>query len=169
MAESVRPLMTTRTRWGGLAAFLTVCLFAGGLGALATTPQLDTWYRTLAKPTWNPPDRVFGPVWTTLYILMAVAGWLVWSRTGWRSASMSLLLFGGQLVLNVAWSWIFFGMHAPGWAFFEILLLWLAVTATMIAFFRHSRLAGWLLVPYLVWISFAGVLNFTIWRMNIGA
>jgi tryptophan-rich sensory protein len=153
-------------RWIGLIAFVVVCLGAGGFGAMATTPEIDGWYKTLAKPSWNPPDRVFGPVWTTLFVLMGVAAWLVWLQGGFKAAAKPLSLFSVQLALNVAWSWIFFGLHQPGWAFLEIVVLWLAIAATTIAFYRCSKVAGWLLVPYLAWVSFAGVLNFAIWRMN---
>jgi len=159
--------MTATTRWIGLAVLVAVCLGAGGLGAIATTPEIAGWYRTLAKPAWNPPDSVFGPVWTTLFILMAIAAWLVLRPAGLKAPAMPLALFGVQLALNVSWSWIFFGMHQPGWAFAEIVMLWLAIVATTIAFFRCSKLAGWLLVPYLAWVSFAAVLNFTIWRLNL--
>jgi tryptophan-rich sensory protein len=154
-------------RWIGLVVFVAVCLGAGGLGAIATTPEIQGWYKTLAKPTWNPPDSVFGPVWTTLFVLMGVAAWLVWQQGGRKVATLPLALFALQLVLNIAWSWIFFGLHQPGWAFVEIVVLWLAILATTLAFFRCSKLAGWLLVPYLAWVSFASVLNFTIWRMNV--
>ena len=159
--------MTRTTRWIGLAVFIAICLGAGGLGAVATTPEIDGWYRTLAKPAWNPPDAVFGPVWTTLFILMAIAAWLIWRPEGFKVAAMPLTLFAMQLVLNVSWSWIFFGMHQPGWAFVEIVALWLAIVATTAAFFRCSELGGCLLVPYLAWVSFAAVLNFTIWRLNL--
>ena len=159
--------MTTTVRWIGLAVFIAVCLGAGGLGAIATTPEIDGWYRTLAKPAWNPPDSVFGPVWTTLFILMGIAAWLVWKPEGFKHAAVTMTLFGVQLALNVSWSWIFFGMHQPGWAFVEIVILWLAIVATTVAFFRSSKIAGCLLVPYLAWVSFAAVLNFTIWRLNL--
>ena len=158
--------MTVGARWIGLALFVVVCLGAGGLGAIATTPEIDGWYTTIEKPTWNPPDDVFGPVWTTLFLMMAIAGWFVWQRAGVRDAAMALTLFGVQLVLNVAWSWIFFAAHLPGWAFVEIIILWLAILATTVAFFRSSRSAGWLMLPYLAWVSFASMLNFAIWRMN---
>ena len=158
--------MTQSKRWIGLIIFLLVCLGAGGLGAIATTPEIDGWYRTLAKPTWNPPDSVFGPVWTTLYIMMAVAAWLVWISAERKSTVLPLALFATQLLLNVAWSWIFFGLHQPGWALAEIILLWLTIGATMLVFFRFSKIAGWLLVPYLAWVSFASVLNLAIWRLN---
>ena len=160
--------MSPHIRWIGLVVFIVVCLGIGGLGAIATTPEIAGWYKTLAKPAWNPPDSVFGPVWTTLFILMGIAAWLVWQRNGFKGAAMPLSLFATQLVLNVAWSWIFFNLHQPGWAFVEIIVLWLAILGTTVAFFRCSKLAGALLVPYLVWVSFASVLNFTIWRMNMG-
>ena len=158
--------MTQRTRWIGLAIFLVACLGAGGLGAIATTPEIESWYKTIRKPWWNPPNYVFGPVWTTLFILMAIAGWLVWKPSGFRLAVLPLALFVVQLILNVTWSWIFFGLHLPGWAFAEIVVLWLAIVATTAAFFRCSKVAGWLLMPYLAWVGFAGFLNFTIWQLN---
>lgn len=152
--------------WGALALFIVVCLGVGGLGAIATTPEIDGWYRTLNKPTWNPPSVVFGPVWTTLYIMMAVAAWLVWRTRGFRGAAVALSLFGVQLALNAAWSWIFFGLHQPGWAAVEIVILWLAIVATTIAFFKVRATAGWLMIPYIAWVSFAAFLNFTIWQLN---
>ena len=159
--------MTKRTRWIGLVVFVVVCLGAGGLGAIATTPEIEGWYTTIEKPSWNPPDYVFGPVWTTLFVMMAIAAWMVWKPEGFQAATMPLTLFAVQLGLNVAWSWIFFGMHQPGWAFLEIVVLWVAIVATTVAFFRRSKIAGWLMVPYLAWVSFASVLNFTIWRLNV--
>lgn len=158
--------MTDRTRWIGLIIFIVICLGAGALGAIATTPEIEGWYRTIAKPSWNPPDWIFGPVWTTLYVLMAVAAWLIWRPAGYSAAATPLTLFAGQLLLNIAWSWIFFSLHQPGWAFAEIVLLWLAIVATTAAFFRSLPLAGCLMLPYLAWVSFAAVLNFTIWQLN---
>lgn len=160
--------MTERRRWIGLIVFILLCLGAGGLGSLATTPELNDWYKTVERPDWNPPSWVFGPVWTTLYILMGIAAWLVWKPAGFkdRGAGIALSLFAIQLVLNVAWSWLFFRMHEIGWAAVEIVVLWLALLATTIAFFRRSQLAGWLLIPYLGWVTFASFLTFTIWRMN---
>lgn len=157
------------TRWKqgiALVFFMAVCLGAGALGAAVTTPEINGWYRTIVKPAWNPPDSLFGPVWTALYLMMATAAWLIWRPSGLRAAAGPLGLFGAQLLLNSAWSWIFFGLHQPGWAVVEIVALWLAVAATTAIFFRTSRIAGWLLVPYLAWVSFACVLNFTIWRLN---
>jgi len=154
------------SRWAGLVTFVILCLGAGGLGAIATTPEISTWYQELVKPSWNPPAYLFGPVWTALFVMMAVAGWLVWKPRGFTHAAIPLTLFGSQLVLNVAWSWIFFRAHQPGWAFLEIIVLWLAILATTAAFFRSDKTAGWLMIPYLAWVSFASVLNFTIWRLN---
>jgi tryptophan-rich sensory protein len=158
--------LSERTRWIGLIIFIVLCLGAGALGAIATTPEIEGWYRTIDKPVWNPPDWIFGPVWTTLYVLMAVAAWLVWRPAGFGAAALPLTLFAVQLLLNIAWSLIFFGLHQPGWAFAELVLLWLAIAATTAVFFRCSQLAGCLMLPYLAWVSFAAVLNFTIWRLN---
>lgn len=160
--------MKERTRWLGLVLFILICLGAGGLGAIVTTPEINGWYRTIIKPEWNPPDWVFGPVWTTLFVLMGISAWLVWKPAGFRDAATPLALFAVQLTFNVAWSWIFFGLHQIGWAVIEILILWAAILATTVAFFRRSKPAGWLLVPYLGWVSFASILNFTIWRLNAG-
>lgn len=152
--------------WLGLLASLGICLAAGGLGAMATTPEIDGWYQTIEKPDWNPPGYVFGPVWTILYVLMAIAAWLVWRAEGFRAAKIPLILFKVQLLLNVCWSWIFFGLHQPGWAFAEIVILWLAIATTTAAFFNRSKLAGTLMVPYLAWVTFAMALNFAIWQLN---
>lgn len=158
--------MIDRTQWFALVVFIALCLGAGGLGAIATTPEIDGWYKTIVKPSWNPPGYVFGPVWTTLYVMMGVAAWLVWKPAGFKGAMLPLILFGVQLVLNVGWSWVFFHFHQPGWAFAEILVLWLAIAATTLVFFKNSKIAGWLMIPYLAWVSFASVLNFAIWQLN---
>lgn len=123
------------------------------------------WYAQLVKPSWNPPDWIFAPVWTILYAAMAVAAWLVWREvTSERRAPLAVWTL--QLVLNALWSWIFFGLHRPGWAAIEIGLLWLAILATTILFWRVRRVAGALLLPYLVWVSFAAVLNVALWWLN---
>ena len=129
-------------------------------------PEIGTGYRALLKPAWNPPDAVFGPVWMTLYLLMAIAAWLIWRSAGFAAARVPLVLFVLQLVLNVAWSWIFFRLHQMGWAVVEIGVLWVMIFATTVVFFKNNKLAGSLMVPYLVWVGFASVLNFTIWRLN---
>lgn len=153
-------------KWAALLAFLIVCLGAGGLGAFATTPEIDGWYRTVVKPTWNPPNWVFGPVWTSLYVIMAVAAWLVWTSGDLKKTRVPLSLFGLQLILNLAWSWIFFNAHQIGWALFEILILWGFIAATTWSFFPRSKLAGCLMLPYLAWVTFASVLNFALWKLN---
>jgi tryptophan-rich sensory protein len=146
-----------------LAAFVFGCLAAGWLGSLPTRPAIATWYAHLLKPRWTPPDWVFAPVWTALYLVMGVAAWLVWRRAGF---SIPLLLFMGQLALNVAWSGIFFGLRMPGAALAEVLLLWWAILATALAFWPFSRAACVLMVPYLLWVTYAGALNAAIWRLN---
>ncbi len=126
------------------------------------------WYAGLVKPSWNPPDWLFGPVWTLLYAMMAVAAWLVWREGGWKARKPALGLYLVQWALNALWTPLFFGMHRPGLAFAEILVLDLAVLASLIVFWRVRRAAGLLLVPYGLWAGFATVLNFTIWRLNVG-
>lgn len=124
------------------------------------------WYPRLEKPSWTPPNWVFGPVWTTLYILMAVAAWRVWRPDGFRAAPVALTLFVAQLMLNGAWSYLFFGRRDIGVALAEIVVLWVAILATLLAFWRRDRIAGGLLIPYLAWVTLATALNFEIWRMN---
>ena len=124
------------------------------------------WYVALQKPSWTPPGAVFGPVWTILNISMGIAAWLVWRRAGFYGAPLALGLFLAQLIFNGLWSYLFFGLHQPGLAFVEILLLWLMILATLIAFWRVQPAAGALLAPYLLWVSFASVLNFQLWRLN---
>jgi len=147
-----------------LTICIAVCLSAGWLGSLMTRPVLTTWYEGLAKPHWTPPNWLFAPVWTTLYVTMAVAAWLVWRRSSLKTVPMQLFL--GQLLLNVAWSAIFFKFRSPGFAFLEIVALWCAILLTAIAFGRTVPLAGWLMIPYLGWVSYAAALNFAIWRLN---
>ena len=149
-----------------LLGFIATGFAAAGLGAAATATSVGGWYQTLAKPSWNPPDWLFGPVWSVLYFLMAVAAWLVWRRGGWSASQSALTWFGIQLALNVLWSVVFFGMQQPGFAFAEIVALWISIIATCSAFQAKSRTAALLLVPYLAWTSFAVILNFAIWRMN---
>lgn len=150
----------------GLVVLLVLCFGAAGIGGAVTSPQIGNWYATLSKPSWNPPNWVFGPVWSVLYLCMAVAAWLVWRQKGLAGAGGPLTLFGVQLALNTLWSCLFFGLHSPGVAFAEIILLWVAIVATTIAFWRRSVPAGLLFVPYLVWVTFAALLNFTLWNMN---
>jgi translocator protein len=150
----------------GLVVSIAICFGAAGIGSMLTAPSINGWYATLIKPEWTPPNWVFGPVWSLLYLAMAIAAWLVWRGTGFPHAASALNLFAAQLVLNVCWSAIFFSAHRTGLAFAEILLLWLMILATMIAFRRFSRAAAWLMASYLVWVAFAAALNFSIWRLN---
>jgi benzodiazapine receptor len=147
----------------GLAGWLVLCFGAAAAGAQFMPGE---WYAGLKKPAWNPPSWIFGPVWSALYTMMAVAAWLVWRRGGFAGQRRPLTLFLVQLALNAAWTPLFFGLHRPGAAFAEIVLLWLAIAATLAAFRRVSRAAAWLLAPYLAWVSFAAALNFALWRLN---
>lgn len=147
----------------GLAAFVVMCFGVSLLGGRATLPALAHWYPALAKPAWTPPGWVFGPVWTLLYAMMAVAGWLAW-REG--RARLGTLLFLLQLALNAAWPWIFFGERRIGWALVCIVALCTLILGTLAAFWRVSRGAAILLVPYLGWVGFAAALNAAIWRLN---
>jgi tryptophan-rich sensory protein len=146
-----------------LAGWLLLTFLAPAAGAWTTSP---TWYSALVKPSWSPPGWLFGPVWTLLYVLMGVAAWLVWREGGWARQRRPLTLYVVQLVLNAAWTPIFFGLRQPGWALLEIVLLWAAILATLISFKPARPLAPWLLAPYLAWVSFAAFLNFTLWRLN---
>jgi tryptophan-rich sensory protein len=149
----------------GLIVFFAICLAAGGLGSFFTANSVRDWYPRLRKPPGTPPSWVFGPVWTLLYVLMAISAWLVWREFG-RGAVPALLIFFAQLALNVAWSGIFFGSRMPGVALFEIAILWLAIVSTILIFYSLLPLAAFLLVPYLLWVSYAAYLNLGIWRMN---
>ena len=149
-----------------LVGFFLVTFAAAAIGGLSTGSGVRNWYPTLAKPTWTPPAWLFGPVWTVLYICIAIAGFLAWRRAGFGGAKWALTLFAVQLMLNAAWSWVFFGLHQPGWAFAEIILLWASILATTVALFTVSIWAGLLFMPYLLWVTFAAGLNFAIWRLN---
>lgn len=140
---------------------------AGIIGSVFTVSAIPTWYAGLVKPALNPPSWIFGPVWTTLYALMGIAAWLVW-KAGWerKEVRMALGVFGIQLFLNIIWSIIFFGLHSPAWALVDIALLWLAIVWTMIIFYKISKPASYLLAPYLLWVSFALHLNYSIWVLN---
>lgn len=151
----------------GLVCWTLLPLLAGALGSLATISKIPTWYASLDKPFFNPPNWIFSPVWTTLYILMGIAAWLVWQK-GWekKEVKTALLIFMAQLVLNAVWSFIFFGQQQLLLAFFEIILLWLLIVLTIVKFWPLSRWAGWLLTPYLAWVSFASFLNLSVWWLN---
>lgn len=152
-----------------LLDFLGVTALSAVIGSRATLPNLGIWYAKLHKPSWTPPNSVFGPVWTVLYILMAVAAWRVWRRLDApaqpRKDALACWFF--QLALNLGWSWLFFGLHNPTLAFVEIISLWLVVLATVIAFARIDRPAAWMLAPYALWVMFAMILNGAIVRLNL--
>ena len=151
----------------GLIFWLGICYFTAWVGA-QVSPGIASadWYETINKPDWNPPGWLFGPVWTLLYTLMGFAAWKVWQQFGVAGASAALSMFIVQLILNGLWSQIFFGAQEIGWAFLEILFLLAAIIITTLLFYQKSRMAGWLMVPYILWVSFATVLNGTIWWMN---
>lgn len=158
--------MSIRRSAIGLAAFILAAFSAGAIGSIFTASAIPTWYAALRKPPWTPPGWVFGPVWTTLYLMMGVAAWLVWRRGGCAANRTPLILFALQLAANALWSILFFGLHAPGAAFLEILILWSLILATALTFRRVSSLAAWLLLPYLAWVTYAATLNVGVWRLN---
>ena len=150
-----------------LVASVGVCLLAGALGSVFTSLSVPAWYATLIKPPLNPPSWVFGPVWTVLYVLMGVSLFLVWQRyTKSGHARRTMLVFSQQLVLNALWSVMFFGLHEIGLALIVIILLWLEIARTIYMFRTVSKTAAYLLVPYLLWVSFAAYLNAALWRLN---
>jgi len=155
--------MNAPSRLLPLAGFIALSFLAAVLGGWATARSVGAWYPTLVKPAWNPPAWLFGPVWSVLYLMMGIAAWRVWEKAGWGGA---LALFCAQLALNALWSVCFFGLRNPLAGLVEIAFLWLTVAATLAVFMRVDRLAGALFIPYLLWVSFATLLNFTLWRLN---
>jgi tryptophan-rich sensory protein len=173
-----------------LSVSIIICELAGVIGAIFTTPEISGWYVGLKKPFFNPPSWIFGPVWTILFVLMGVSLYLVWqkkfeiknqiynsNKKAWNKWSEKLwtgswkkiniiIIFCVQLLLNILWSIIFFRMHNLGFAFFELLILWVAIIYTMLNFYRVSKTSSYLLIPYFLWVSFAGILNFAIWMIN---
>ena len=152
-----------------LIAAIAVAELAGGIGSVFTVSSLPTWYAGLVKPALNPPSWVFGPVWTTLYALMGISLFLIWKSdplVAPKERRRGIMLFFLQLVLNTLWSILFFGLHSPGWALVEMMLLWVTILATIISFVRISKPVAWLLVPYILWVSFAGYLNYSLWILN---
>lgn len=149
----------------GLAAWLAITFAAATIGAAASVRSAE-FYTALEQPAWAPPPAVFGPVWSMLYALMAIAAWLVWERRGSVDVRVAISLFIVQLAANALWSWLFFAWHLGGAAFVEILVLWVLIAATAVSFWRVRPLAGVLLVPYLLWVSFAAFLNYSLWQLN---
>lgn len=157
--------MSTGRLWRPILAAAAAALAVAGLGALMT--DLGPWYQNLQKPPWQPPDWLFGPVWTLIFGLAALSGVLLWRTNPGRGVLLwVIVLFGLNAVLNISWSVLFFRLHRPDWALLEGVLLWLSVAALMFVLAPHSRLASWLLAPYLLWVTFAGALNFTVVELN---
>lgn len=151
-----------------LAASILICLTAGLIGSVYTIDSLPTWYKTLEKPSYSPLNWVFGPVWTILYVLMGVSAYLVWVKgLEKKEVRTALMFFALQLVLNALWSILFFGMRNPFYGLIEIVFLWAAIALTILKFYKISRTASYLLIPYVCWVSYAAFLNYGIWRMNM--
>lgn len=151
-----------------LAVSILIPLIAGFIGSIATISSIPTWYAALTKPAWAPPNWIFGPVWTTLFILMGIALFLVWRKGLWRQdVKIAISIFAVQLVLNVLWSVIFFGLQSILGGLIEIVFLWIAILATITAFYRISKAAGILLLPYIAWVTIASYLTYTVYLLNI--
>jgi benzodiazapine receptor len=157
--------LTKQTQIAGLVGWLVVVFIAAAIGAAASV-HAGPFYTQLVRPGWAPPPSIFGPVWTVLYALMGIAAWLVWRVGGFRAAKSALTLFLVQLTLNALWSWLFFGWHRGALAFADIIVLLALIIATVVSFWRIRPLAGALLVPYLLWVSFATALNYSVWQFN---
>jgi benzodiazapine receptor len=150
-----------------LVVSIVACQAAGAIGSIFTTPAIPTWYAALEKPFFTPPNWLFAPAWITLYLLMAIAAFLIWRQgLGQKGVNSALLVFLVQLVLNALWSVVFFGLHSPLWGAVVILALWVAILLTIIRFFKLSTAAGALLLPYILWVSFASALNIAILVLN---
>ena len=148
----------------GFLGFVAACFAVASSGAFFRPGE---WYQRLKKPWWNPPNWLFAPAWTILYVTIAVAGWLVWREVGFAGAKWALAVYGLQLIFNAAWSALFFGMRRPDLAFGEVLLLWVSILGTIMAFYPIHAGAAWLMAPYLGWVTFAAILNLSVWRMNV--
>jgi translocator protein len=146
---------------------LALPLLVGGISGYFTAAEITGWYQSINKPSWNPPGNIFGPVWTILYLMMGYAFYRIWTtKTNIELKNWAIGLFLLQLTLNFFWSFIFFKQHSPGWAFVEIIAMWLTIFCTIVIFSKLDKTAAWLLVPYISWVSFAAILNYTIWKLN---
>lgn len=152
---------------GSFVSLIVWIIICFGAGAFGSRYMPGPWFEQLRKPGWNPPNWVFAPVWTTLYLMMAIAVWRVWQKGTWTEHRLPIFLFLAQLLLNALWTYLFFGLKKPGLAFADIAVLWVLLLATVIAFWGVRQEAGWLLIPYLAWVTFASALNFSIWRLNV--
>ena len=151
-----------------LIASILICQGVGSIGALFTSPAISTWYTTIQKPSFNPPNWIFAPVWTLLFLMMGISLYFVWNK-GWedKKIKIAVFIFSAQIALNIFWSLLFFGLQSPFYAFIEIIILWLAILLTIISFYKISKIATYLLLPYILWVSFAAVLNFSILILNL--
>jgi len=155
-------------KWIKLIASIIICQLAGIIGSIFTAPSIPTWYATLQKPFFTPPSWVFAPVWITLFLLMGISLYLIWEKgLGIKNVRIAVSIFGAQLILNTVWSFLFFGLQNPFLAFIEILILWIFILASIILFYRISKKAGIILVPYIVWVTIATALNYSVWILNI--
>jgi len=159
-------MASVRRSFVSLLLWVGVCVGGGAVVGIATSGGDSAWYQSIPKPEWTPPAWVFAPVWTSLYALMGVAAWLVWRKGGWSARTVPLTIFLVQLMLNFAWSFLFFTLHRVDWALADIALLWIAIVVTLRTFAAVDGRASWLLVPYLTWVSFAAVLNWTIYALQ---
>jgi translocator protein len=155
-----------RSDWIKLITATLLCVLLGSVGGLVTVAEIPAWYASLNKPSFNPPNWIFGPVWSTLYVVMGISVYLIWKQPVSKERNRALQLFILQFVFNFCWSFIFFGLHATGWAFIEMIALWLLILLTIFHFAKYSKTAAWLLVPYISWVSFALLLNGAIWKIN---
>ncbi|WP_210520508.1 TspO/MBR family protein [Thalassospira sp. ER-Se-21-Dark] len=155
-----------RTRVFALIAFMVLCLIISAFGGAVTATSVNDWYAALSKPFFRPPNWVFGPVWTVIYFMIAFSGWRAWLKVGIANAKGAFGLYAGQLTLNLAWSFLFFGAQSPLLGLIDIVMLLGLIIANMVAFWKIDRLAGMLLVPYALWVAFATLLNAAIWQLN---
>lgn len=160
-------------KWGRAIFFVAACEIAGMIGSIFTFPEITSWYATLMKPTLNPPSWIFGPVWTLLYALMGIAVFLVWEKHRTtklkkkrKIIEFALWIFVAQLLLNILWSILFFGLHNPALAFLDLVAMWIFIALTMYAFKPINKTSAYLLIPYILWVTFAGYLNFSVWQLN---
>jgi benzodiazapine receptor len=166
MPEPTREHPSRSRDLSGLFALMILCLAVSGAGSVITATSVDTWYQTLEKPPFNPPDWVFAPVWTAIYILMGTAAWRIWRLRSFKTARAAFAVFGVQLCLNLAWSFLFFGMQRIDLALVEIVILLCAIATNTVMFWRIERLAGLMFVPYVFWVTFAAILNASLWLLN---
>jgi benzodiazapine receptor len=155
-----------RVNFFKLVTSLIICQLAGFLGSLFTAPAIPKWYASLQKPSFTPPGWLFSPVWIFLFVLIGLTLYILWKEYPKRGTKIALVFFSAQLILNLMWSVIFFGLKSPMWAFIEIIILWLAIFLTILKSLKVSKPAGFLLLPYIIWVSFAAVLNYFLWKLN---